>query len=60
MRMTDIDWDAAQRAQNRVQNPFVIILLVDDVTDRTRAGELQDESVHPTDVIWHKKKSAIR
>ena len=59
MRMTDIDRDAAQRAQNRVQNWFVIILLVDDVTDRARTSELQHERVHPTDMIRHKKKSAV-
>src|SRR5256886_12473441 len=38
---------------------FVIILLVDDVTDRARTSELQHERVHPTDMIRHKKKSAV-
>ncbi len=43
-----------------MQNPFVIILLVDDVTNRPWAGELQDERVHPADMIRHKKKTASR
>ena len=58
--MTGIDWDAAQRAQNRVQNRFVIILLVDDVTNGAGAGELEDESIDPTDMIRHKKEAAGR
>ena len=41
-------------------NPLVIIFLVDDVADRPWAGELQDERVHPTDVIRHEKKAAGR
>ena len=58
--MPDIDWDAAYCTQNLVQNRFVIILLVDDVANRTRAGELQNERVHPGDVVGHKKESASR
>ena len=58
--MTGIDWDAAQRPQNWVQNRFVIILLVDDVTNRPRAGELENESIDPTDMIRHKKEAAGR
>ena len=58
--MADVDWDAAERTQDRVQYRFVIIRLVDDVADRTRAGELQDESVYPADVIRHKKKPTAR
>jgi hypothetical protein len=38
----------------------VIIFLVDDVADRPRAGELQNEGVHPTDMIGHEKKAASR
>jgi len=38
----------------------MIIRLIDDVPDRTRAGELEEESVHPGDVIGHKKKPAAR
>ena len=38
----------------------MIIRLIDDVPDRTRAGELEEESVHPGDVIGHKKKPATR
>ena len=60
VRMADIDRDAAERAQKRVQKRLVKILLVDDVADRTRTGELQDECVHPTDMIGHEKKPARR
>ena len=58
MRLALADGDATNRAQNRMQNRFVIIFLVDDVADRARAGELQDEGVHPADMIRHKKKAA--
>ena len=60
VRMAGVNWDAADHTQDRVQNGFVKILLVDDVADRPRAGELQDESVYPTDVIRHEKKPAGR
>src|SRR5438270_13972540 len=60
IRMADVDRDAAERTQNRMQNRFVVILLVDYVTNRTRADELQHERVHPTDVIGYKEKTALR
>ena len=56
--MADADRDTTKGTQDRVQNRFVIILLVDDVTDRTRARELQNESVHPADMIGYEKKAA--
>ena len=43
-----------------MQDPLVIIFLIDDVADRPWAGELQDEGVHPGNVIRHKKKAAGR
>ena len=43
-----------------MQDPLVIIFLVDDVADRTRTGELQDEGVHPSDMVGHQKKAADR
>ena len=58
--MADIDRDAAGCAQKWVQNRLVIILLIDDVAYRSRAGELQNDSVHPADVIGQKKKPAVR
>src|SRR5215211_3828109 len=60
MRLTLADWDAANRAQDRMQNRLVIIFLVDDVADRPGTRELQDEGVHPADVIRHEKKAARR
>ena len=60
MRLALADGDATNRAQNRMQHPLVIIFLVDDVADRPWAGELQDEGVHPADVIRHEKKAAGR
>src|SRR4029077_10329461 len=56
-RMAEVNWDAAERTQDRVQNRFMIIRLVDDVADRTRTGKLQDESVYPADVIGYEKKA---
>jgi hypothetical protein len=38
----------------------MIIFLIDDVTNRPRAGELQNEGVHPADMIRHEKKAAGR
>src|SRR5206468_485245 len=60
VRLATTDWDTTERLQDRIQNGFVIILLVDDVADRARTGELQDESVHPTDMIGDEKKAASR
>src|SRR6202035_2095719 len=58
-RIANIDWNTTQRAHNRVQERFVIMFLVDDVPNRARAGELQNESVHPGDVVGHKKEPAL-
>jgi hypothetical protein len=60
MRLTLANWDAPNRAQDRMQNRLVIIFVVDDVADRPGTGELQDEGVHPADVIRHEKKPASR
>src|SRR3982750_4130651 len=60
MRLALADWNAANAAQNRMQHTLVIIFLVDDEADWPRAGELQDERIHPTDVIRHEKKPAGR
>ena len=60
MRLALADGDATNRPEDRMQDPLVIIFLVDDVADRTWAGELQDEGVHPGDMIGHQKKSAGR
>jgi hypothetical protein len=60
MRLTLANRDAPNRAQDRMQNRLVIIFLVDDVADRPGAGELQDEGVHPADMIRHEKKAAGR
>jgi hypothetical protein len=37
----------------------VIKFLIDDVTNRPRASELQDDGIDPRDVIRQKKKSAF-
>src|SRR5262249_49914487 len=60
MRLAPANGDATNRAKNRMQNSFVIVFLVDDVADRPRASELQDQRIHPTDMIWHEKKAAGR
>src|SRR5215469_13244292 len=60
MRLAPANGDATNRAENRMQDSFVIVFLVDDVADRPRASELQDQRVHPTDMIWHEKKTAGR
>src|SRR6266545_6707778 len=58
MRVPNIDRNATQRAQNRVQNRVVIVLLVDDVPNRARASELQNDGVNPGDVVRQSKKTA--
>ena len=58
-RIASIDWNTTQRPQNRVQNRFVIMFLVDDVSNRARASELQNERVNPGDVVRQKEESAL-
>src|SRR5262249_32255394 len=60
MRLALANRDATNRTENRMQDPVVVIFLADDVADRARAGELQDQRVHPTDMVWHQKKAAGR
>ena len=60
MRLALADRDAANRAQDRMQYPLVIIFLFDDVADRPGTGELQDKGVHPRDMIGDEKKAAVR
>jgi len=38
----------------------VIKFLIDDVTDRSRASELEDDGVDPGNVIWQKEETAFR
>jgi hypothetical protein len=58
--MARIDWDASTEPQKPMQHRFVIEFLVDDVTNRALAGELQHDGIDPADVIRQKKKSAFR
>ena len=55
--MPDIDRNATDGAQKWAQHRFVIKLLVDDVTNGARTGELEDEGVYPADVIWQQEAS---
>src|SRR5206468_11936976 len=57
--MADINRNAADCAQKRAQDRLVIKFLIDDVTNRPRACELEDEGIDPGDVIRQKKKSAF-
>ena len=57
--MADVNRNAADRAQKGAQDRFVIKFLIDDVTNRSRASELQDDGIDPRDVIRQKKKSAF-
>lgn len=58
--MARIDWDASNEPQKPMQHRFAIEFLVDDVTNRARAGELQDDGIDPANVVGQKKKSALR
>ena len=58
--MARIDRDASNELQKPMQHRFVIEFLVDDVTNRARAGELQDDGIDPANVVGQKKKSALR
>src|SRR5205814_10030165 len=44
----------------RAEHRLVIKFLIDDVTNGSRTGELQDERVNPGDMIWQKEKAAFR
>jgi hypothetical protein len=56
--MSNINWDATDRAQNRVKDRVMIVLLVDDVSNRARASELQDDGINPCDVVRQKQEPA--
>ena len=58
--MARIDRNASNELHKPMQHRFVIEFLVDDVTNRARTGELEDEGVHPADMIRHEKKPAGR
>src|SRR4029453_14229965 len=58
VRLAASDGNATEHAQKRVQDRFVIILLIDDVADRAGAAELQNDAIHPADMVRQKKKPA--
>ncbi len=60
MRMPRVDRDALQQLQKWIQDRFAIKFLVDDVTNWARAGELQNDCIHPGDVVRQEQKSALR
>src|SRR5690349_20773016 len=59
-RIASIDWDTTERAQDRVKDTVTIMLLVDDVPNRARASELQNDGINPGDVIGQKQEPALR
>ena len=60
MGMAHINRNAPQQSKKRLQDWFMIKLLVDNISDRATAGELQDDGIDPGDVVGQKKKSALR
>ena len=58
--MAHIDRNAPEHTQKPMQSRFVIVLLVDDVANWARAGELKHDGIDPGDVVGQKKKSALR
>ena len=58
MGMARVDRNAVHNPQEWTQEWLAIKFLVDDVTNWTRAGELQHDCVHPCDVVGQKQKSA--
>ena len=54
------DRDAAGETQERMEDWFSIIALVDDESDRTRRSELENDRIHETDVIREKEKTTGR
>src|SRR5438132_11350244 len=57
--MVDVNRDATNTAKERAQRRFLIKFLIDDVTNRAGACELEDEGIDPGDVIWQKKETAF-
>src|ERR1700724_1037113 len=57
--MADVDGNATGRVQKRAQHRFVIKFLVDDVTNRAGACELEDEGIDPGDVVGQKEEPAL-
>jgi hypothetical protein len=58
--MADVNRDTTDGAQEWAQHRFVIELLINDVTNRSRACELEDEGVDPGDVIRQEEEAAFR
>ena len=58
--MANVDRNAAYSAQKWAQHRFAIKFLIDDVTNRSRAGDLEQDGIDPSDVIGQQQKSAGR
>src|SRR5438045_3773842 len=58
--MADVNRDAADSAHKRAQHWFTIKFLIDDVTNRSRASELENQGIDPGDVIGQKQEAALR
>src|SRR2546423_3431142 len=57
--MADVNRDATDSAHEPVQHWFAIKFLIDDVTNRAGACELEDEGIDPGDVIGQKEEAAL-
>src|SRR2546422_8834843 len=58
--MTRVDRDATDEPHKGLQDRLMIKFLVDDITNRSWARDLQNDRIDPGDVIWQKQKSALR
>src|SRR5207302_2269156 len=58
-RMPDVNRNAADGAHEWAEHRFVIKFLIDDVTNRPRACQLENKRVDPSDVIGQKQKTAL-
>src|SRR5262249_41885502 len=59
-RFTAVDRNGANHSQWRLQHRVPIKLFVDDESNRPGASELQNDRIHPGDVIGHKQEAARR
>jgi hypothetical protein len=58
--VTRINWNASQRSENWIEDTISINRRIDDVTNRPRAGDLEQNGVNPGDVIGQQKKALSR
>src|SRR5437868_2536810 len=60
LRFASGDWNAAHRAEDRIQDRVSINTFVDDETNGARTSQRENDRVDPGNVIRQKEESALR